>query len=102
MASKTFNVSGLHGELIVDAGTGKVIYLLNYDSDEYEKITQFDVLGWERYHDTQIEGLTLDILDIGYWEVNEAGKEVFEEPCHNWRDELDAILVEEASYYDGM
>lgn len=106
MASKLFEVCGSFGKVVADAGTGKAVaYEVDKDvpfSDDYRRIKRFDVLGWELAYETKIEGLTLDILDIGYWEVDEAGKEVFEAHCQDWRDDRDELLAEEASYCDGL
>ena len=106
MATKEFEVYGSFGKVIADARTGMAIaYKVDKDvafSNDYRRIKRFDVLGWELYYETKIAGLTLDILDIGYWKVNEAGKEVFEEHCQSWRDERDERLAEEASYCDGL
>lgn len=66
----TFIVFGNHGELTVDAETGKVeaYDFSNGDSDDYKDILRFDVSEWHNTYPIEpLAGRSLDILDFGFW-----------------------------------
>ena len=63
-----FAVTGSWGDLSVDSGTGKIEY---NPGGDYANITRFDVAEWKRtYPREPLAGMTVDILDIGFWTDN--------------------------------
>lgn len=86
---KTFGVFGSQGSFEADVETGCVVRYDTEDAD-YLSIAKFDVNEWKSaYPDEDLEGMNLDILDIGSWDKagNYGGPEL------DWRAEfVDAVV----------
>lgn len=88
----TITVCGSHGKLLVDAKTGVV--LESPEQSEYANITRFDLEEWKQWYQgssvlkpeyAKRNPAEYDILDIGYWERDGDGNEVYEPACDNTR-----------------
>ena len=82
-----FYVNGSHGEMRADALTGHVIELNNddYNSIEYNVIVRFDIDEWrQKYPDEELNGMNMDILDIGFW----CSDGEYVPPEEEWREDL--------------
>lgn len=65
----TFTVTGSYGSLTVSATDGRVLNYLPLEGEgpEYQDIVIFDVAEWRSTYPTErLEGLSVDILDLGY------------------------------------
>ena len=81
---KTLTITGSHGILTVDANSGDVLTLVPFDnSTDYSGITRFDLAEWRSYWDAELEGVALDILDVGFWDGGE-----YVEAEADWRAEV--------------
>lgn len=90
METPTFTVFGSHGSLTVNADTGEVLELVHETDEErgYKNIRRFDVVEWRAtYPNEKLEGMQVDILDLGLWEVvDDDNTEKYFEPDHEWRN----------------
>ena len=110
---KTFTISGSHGQVEVDAETGKVIRKLvwcdgtidgsrggnceEHDCD-YAAFT-YDVNEWrQKFPGLTLEGNDLDILDIGYTYSDG----LYEAPAQDWRDERALRCIEDEPEGEGL
>jgi len=80
-----FSVSGSHGTMHVDALSGIVLALFEAKDAEapgYTNIACFDLVEWSKtYPAESIAGMSIDILDLGFWEDTGA----YREPDLEWR-----------------
>lgn len=76
-------------------GLGEMEYDIFYElgSGEYSKITKFDLAEYRDYAKSidriPFKHLEEDILMLGYWCETKEGTLKYEEPAHDWREELD-------------
>lgn len=90
--SPKFYVLGSHGQCVVDAKTGEVLYIEEDghrpNDCEYETIMRFDVDEWRAaYPRSDLVGISVDILDLGYTLRDGA----YEAPQLDWRAEFRAM-----------
>lgn len=85
---KTFRISSSNGELVACSTLGSVFpQLSRYDTKPGEEgdlrpILRFDLAEWRKtYPGQELDGGTVDILDLGYWSTGEQ----YEAPAHEWR-----------------
>ena len=109
---KTFTVESSWGTLVADAATGDVLVEHSHYRPECHRpagdgggptsianIFRFDVGEWRRAYPTEpLEGETLDILDLGYWQNRTpwAGY-VYEPPEESWRSDFRHTYLDQLS-----
>lgn len=90
---KTFLVTGSHGEIEVDAKTGRVVKADVCDCDDcreygdYRNIRKVNVKEWCRHYGQHEPDSHVDILDVGYWYAT-GGELAYEAPVDDWREEF--------------
>jgi len=82
---RTLRVTSTNGILTVDKQTGQVMRCDMYlKGDDYiTKITRFHLSEYKQTYQTSVPD-TLDILDLGYWNIDKS----YEEPAYEWRQDL--------------
>lgn len=76
------------GSITADSITGNVVEFDlsgDWNNDFPHKL---NLEEWKtRYPGEAYAGNEHDVLDFGYWYINDAGEEVYEEPCVEWRQD---------------
>lgn len=87
-----FIVNGSHGTIIASPVDGKVIDYTPVDPTRpaYADILQFDLVEWKNHYHQEIDGLNVDILDLGYWLADGS----YSEPEEDFRQELSLMRAE--------
>lgn len=79
MSGNTFTVTGGYGSLLVCASTGDT--LKRTPATCYLDVDRFDVEEWRVFYGEDIEGRSIDVLDIGSWDKGG----MYEPPEMDWR-----------------
>jgi len=84
--SSELEVRSSNGEIIADSKTGKVksVEVYGKQKNYIEDIDRFDLDEYKKYHNTDEIPLSIDILDLGYWNKDNT----YDEPEHSWRERM--------------
>lgn len=83
-------IYGNHGKLTVGKITG-IVYEYNpidNNSNNYDNIIKFNLNEYQKNYEITLQGNErIDILNIGYWFIDNNGNRCYEVPVHDWKKE---------------
>jgi hypothetical protein len=85
------SVGSSDGVLTVDSKTGKVLEVSAFSRDctSILAIEKFDLQEWKSYYKTEFLHFNIDILDLGYWNIDGT----YTGPEEDWRQEIKAFRL---------
>ena len=91
-------ISSSNGDIEITAA-GKVINTTDTSADQcISNIAHFNIEEFLRYYQLEVMPASIDILDIGYWFNDAAGKQEYEAPAQDWREEKKQYMADELAY----